>query len=490
MSIEAGTRLADRYRLLGRIGMGGMGSIWRAVDEVLDREIAVKVVAAQLSDDPEFALRFRREAKAAARLDHPHIAHVYDYGEIDLDGRGVQYLVMELLTGRTLADRLRDGPMSWRDAVAIGSQVASALAAAHRRGVVHRDVTPGNIMLTAMGAKVLDFGVSTIAGETAMTAAGRTLGTPAYLAPERLRGRADSAGGRPGEVAIASGPPVDVYSLGAVLVHTVTGRTPYEGSWSEQAHAHVHSPPPAVTGVPGEFARVLHACLDKDPASRPSADAVAARMRELIGESGRAAPLPPAAVMPPSSRPPDPTRVLPAQSGPPDATRVMPAYGETGHAGSRRTRDTSRIAAWVALLAATVIAVLVAANLLTRPSDDQSGTVSEPELPQQESPGPAEQPPAESDEMTIADVLDDVRTIAEDAVATGDMSIRSALELGRLLERAVNEMRQEDFRDAEKALEDAADRLAKRMENGEVSKEVYAEINDLVGLIAERVAEQ
>src|SRR5689334_16527034 len=146
--------LAGRYRLVERLGAGGMSVVWRGYDEVLGRPVAVKVLAAELVSDAELRGRVRREARAAARLSHPNITNVYDYGERD---DGTPYVVMELVDGQSLAQRMASGPLPWRTAVRVAAQVASALAAAHAQGLVHRDVTPANVMLSRSGVKVVDF---------------------------------------------------------------------------------------------------------------------------------------------------------------------------------------------------------------------------------------------------------------------------------------------------------------------------------------------
>ncbi|MEK8105933.1 protein kinase [Micromonospora sp. M12] len=158
-------RLHDRYVLHERIGLGGMSEVWRGDDEVLGRPVAIKVLAGQFATDPQLRATIQREARAAARLTHPHVTQVYDYAEATLSGGVVvPYLVMELVEGHNLADRLRTGPLPWPEAVRVAGQIAAALAAAHRIGVVHRDVKPGNVMLTDTGAKVLDFGIAALGG--------------------------------------------------------------------------------------------------------------------------------------------------------------------------------------------------------------------------------------------------------------------------------------------------------------------------------------
>lgn len=250
--------LGGRYRLVERLGAGGMSVVWRAFDEVLGRPVAVKVLAARLAGDRAFRHRIRTEAQASARLLHPHITNVYDYGEQD----SVPYVVMELVDGESLADRLRSGAaLPWPEAVTLGRQVAEALAAAHARGVVHRDVTPGNVMLTPVGAKVVDFGISALVGEQDAGEDGALLGTPAYLAPERLDGGAVS-------------PASDVYALGLLLYRCLAGRLPWPAtSRVEMLRAHLYAEPetlPPVAGLPAGIAELTARCLAKRPADRPT----------------------------------------------------------------------------------------------------------------------------------------------------------------------------------------------------------------------------
>src|SRR5262245_24871838 len=186
-------RLLDgRYRLIDPIAHGGTAEVWRAHDEKLARPVAIKLIDARAN-----AARVQEEARALARLSHPHIANVYDYGARDDQA----YVVMELVEGRPLADVLTDGPLPWPEAVNYCGQAAAALAAAHGRGLVHRDVTPANLMLTVSGVKLIDFGLSAVEGQPEADADGGLRGTPAYVAPERLRDRVVA-------------PAADVYSLG------------------------------------------------------------------------------------------------------------------------------------------------------------------------------------------------------------------------------------------------------------------------------------
>src|SRR2546430_9827210 len=179
--------LGDRYRLVERLGGGGMSVVWRAYDEVLGRPVAVKVLAGEAVDSASRDW-MRAEAQVAARLSHPHITGVHDYGEAQTAaGERLPYVVMELVAGPTLAERIGAGGLPVGTALLIGAQVGAARAAAHARGLVHRDVKPGNVLLSPAGAKVVDFGIAAVAGDRGgLPASGIVWGTPAYLAPERL----------------------------------------------------------------------------------------------------------------------------------------------------------------------------------------------------------------------------------------------------------------------------------------------------------------
>ncbi|MGW1062479.1 protein kinase domain-containing protein [Micromonospora rubida] len=321
-----GLRLHDRYVLRERIGLGGMSEVWRADDEVLHRPVAVKALAGQPAADPQLRATIQREARAAARLTHPHVTQVYDYGEATLAGGAVlPYLVMELVDGHSLADRLTTGPLPWPEAVRMAGQVAAALAAAHRIGVVHRDVKPGNVMLTGTGAKVLDFGIAALAGPRHPLAGPSSgysgelmMGTPAYFAPERM----------------APGPPdpaSDVYALGAVLYRALTGGAPLPvQTWEDAVEVHARRmpvPPLRVTGLPPDVAALTLACLDADPARRPTTAELAAR----LGAAPPAEPptallpvVPPTASYPPTSYPPTSYPPTLIDRAGPRATRVTP----------------------------------------------------------------------------------------------------------------------------------------------------------------------
>jgi protein kinase-like protein len=307
-------RIAGRYRLIEKLGTGGMSVVWRGYDEILGRSVAVKVLSPRFAGDQTFRDRLRQEALAAARLCHPHITGIFDFGEAPINERlTVPYVVMELNDGESVAARIgRQGALGWREAVTIAAEVASALATAHARGVVHRDVTPANVMLTGSGAKVVDFGISAVVGQRDAAADGSLLGTPAYLAPERLGGA---------QVAAAT----DVYALGLLLYRALTGRLPWPAeNTTEALRAHLYADPEPVPDLPGLPPAVSELCLRllaKNPAERPGAAEVARALSVTVGMQpiippisireagaptvrGAATAVPPGRIRVPLSRPP------------------------------------------------------------------------------------------------------------------------------------------------------------------------------------------
>ncbi|MET7751683.1 serine/threonine-protein kinase [Micromonospora sp. NPDC005367] len=380
-------RLHDRYVLRERIGLGGMSEVWRADDEVLGRSVAVKALATELAADPELRATIRREARAAARLTHPHVTRVYDYGEATLPGgEVVPYLVMELVDGHNLADRVAGGPLPWPEAVRTAGQVASALAAAHRMGVVHRDIKPGNVMLTETGAKVLDFGIATLAGPH-HPLAGQTaellMGTPAYVAPERL----------------SAGPPdpaSDVYALGALLYRTLTGRPPLPvQTWEDAVEVHQRHrpvPPLQVPGLPADIADLVLSCLAADPAWRPSAAQLANRFGAVPAD-------PPTAVLNNSPADPATAALRPSSAGRATvASAQAPTLIDEPPSAPRRAvpapRRRSR-SPFAAIMAAALVLVFALGVMLALDNDrgtpSAAGTASA--TPQSPSASAAPEPP-------------------------------------------------------------------------------------------------
>ena len=274
MTVEPGSRLGP-YEIVSRVGAGGMGEVFRARDNRLERNVAIKVLPPALAGDAQFRLRLEREAKTVSQLNHPHICQIYDVGESS-EGFG-SFLVMELLEGETLADRLARGPLPFSDVLRYGAQIAEGLVAAHRAGIVHRDLKPGNIMLTKSGAKLLDFGLaksgttspSALVSGTAFSGAtehrpltqeGTIIGTFQYMAPEQLEGHDADAR-------------TDIFAFGAVLYEMVTGKRAFQGKTKTSLIAAiVDRDPPPITQfqplTPPAFERVVRTCLEKDPNDR------------------------------------------------------------------------------------------------------------------------------------------------------------------------------------------------------------------------------
>jgi serine/threonine-protein kinase len=275
--------LAGRYRLEGPVAHGGVGEVWRATDLVLGRPVAVKLLRAEYAQHPEVLARFRAEARHAGSVSHPGIAQVYDYGE---DGAAASpYLVMELVDGPSLARVLAAGPLTPAHAMDVLAQAAAGLQAAHAAGLVHRDVKPGNLLVSPSGqVKITDFGIAHAAWSAPLTLTGALVGTPAYLAPERVMG------------GLAT-PASDLYSLGVVGYQCLTGTVPFEGIPHEVTAAHRHRTlPPLSPAVPAGVAELVLDLTAQDPAARPaSAGEVAVRAGRLRDAlAGRPTAAPPA----------------------------------------------------------------------------------------------------------------------------------------------------------------------------------------------------
>jgi serine/threonine-protein kinase len=260
-----GVALGDRYRLVSRIAVGGMGEVWQAHDESLARDVAVKVLREEFAGDEGFLERFRTEARNCAQLSHPNIAQLFDYGEQD----GSAFLVMELILGEPLSDLLdREPVLPTRRLLPILAETARALHAAHVAGVVHRDVKPGNIILSRAGrVKITDFGISTATGRIPMTDSGMVMGTAQYLSPEQAIGKAATAQS-------------DIYALGIVAYEAIVGHRPFTGPTAvDIAVAHVNTPvPPLPADVDPELAALVMRMLAKDPEERPRSAASLARV--------------------------------------------------------------------------------------------------------------------------------------------------------------------------------------------------------------------
>ncbi|SNS56843.1 serine/threonine protein kinase [Geodermatophilus pulveris] len=329
--VEPGRRsVGERYELAQLIAAGGMGQVWRGTDVLLGRPVAVKVLRSEYTGDPTFRARFRAEAQHAAALSHPHIAAVFDYGETEAtDGSGetLAYLVMELVEGRPLSALLQqDGRLPAAATLALLEQAASALAEAHRVGLVHRDVKPGNILVRDDGSvKITDFGIAWSAGSVPLTRTGQVIGTPQYLAPEVAEGR-------------HALPASDVYALGLVGYECLTGHPAFDGANAVTiALKQVREDPdPLPDDLPGGLRTLIRRALVKDPAARiPDGAAFVAAVDDV--RAGRLQPEPP----------PTLTAVRP---GPPTGRHRAPGDAAGASAAGHRRRLAAVLVPVVTLL--------------------------------------------------------------------------------------------------------------------------------------------
>lgn len=351
-----------------RIAVGGMGEVWAGVDTVLGRTVAIKFLREELVDTPGFLTRFRAEARHTAALAHPGIAAVYDYGEETKDdGACVAYLVMELVDGRPLSEILHErGALPVDMALSVLSQTADALHAAHARGVVHRDVKPGNLLVLDDGkVKVTDFGVARAIDSTAITQIGQVVGTARYLSPEQASG---------GAVTPAS----DLYSLGVIGYEMLAGHPPFAAdNPAALAMAHAHQPPPPLPAhVPEPVRASIERALSKDPAQRPAdARAFAAELHQLR------------AALPTGTASEAPTRVMDVGEGPRTAIMPIGVVRRVGGAGvgggalgvARHISEARRQRRWIVVTA--IVAVLVLALAFAQRGVDDLPRVVPTSLP-------------------------------------------------------------------------------------------------------------
>ncbi|MFF3854283.1 protein kinase [Micromonospora sp. NPDC002575] len=510
-------RLHDRYVLRERIGLGGMSEVWLADDDVLHRPVAVKALAAQLAADPHLRATIQREARAAARLTHPHVTQVYDYGEAALGGGTVvPYLVMELVEGRSLADRLASGPLPWPEAVRLAGQVAAALAAAHRIGVVHRDIKPANIMLTESGAKVLDFGIAALPGPPQPRTGPHQprvgphqprvgphqprvgpgdepmMGTPAYFAPERFG---------PGPPDPAS----DVYALGALLYRALAGRAPLPvQTWADAIEAHTQRrqvPPLRVPGLPPDVAALTLACLNADPARRPTAAQLARRFGSTPATqpaagtrpAGASAPTRPA-VPTPTEHPPTlidraGTWAAPARPGrspvpvlpPVPMAERLPA-AEPVRRAPRGPGQGNRllgvlVAAGMALLV-VVVALLALDDGAPDPPSGSPKTVAPADEQPADPPPSAAAPPttARPWPVTLRQLAAEFTALIDEAQARGDIDRKTADKL----REEVAELDRGKLKDRAKHLRKLHEEIAEAAERDRIGAETAARLRELL----------
>ena len=367
MNPKIGATLSGRYTLTERIAAGGMGEVWAAIDTVLGRAVAVKLLHPALSQESDFVERFRAEARHTASLHHPNIATVFDYGEDD----GTAYLVMELVVGQPLSQIIAErAPLSAQETVSILVQAATALEAAHRGGVVHRDIKPANILITPDGtAKLTDFGIARAIDAAPLTQTGQVLGTAQYLSPEQALGHGATASS-------------DIYSLGVVGYEMLTGERPFDsGTAVATALAHVNqAPPPLPVTIPTGVRDVIDAALAKDPADRPSSAAAMAKAlgmpdATLAPDAGSAT----AAVTATAPTAAAPTPTTPVGVIGPVSTQVMPALTRAMPTQTTSTQPPGR-SPWlpgrrpVWLLTAALAAVALGALAVFALSGGDAGT--------------------------------------------------------------------------------------------------------------------
>jgi serine/threonine-protein kinase len=331
--------LGNRYELLLPLASGGMGRVWRARDTRLERPVAVKVLRQELTGDATFRARFRAEAQHTAALHHPNIASVFDYGELEVDGECLAYLVMELVEGEALSTLLeREGRLDPARTLDVLRQTAAALAAAHAAGLVHRDVKPGNVLVGNDGSvKIADFGIAWSASSVPLTGTGQVVGTAHYLSPEQAEGAKAS-------------PASDVYALGAVAYECLAGRRAFDGENSVQIALRQirEQPAPLPADVPSGIRAVVERAMAKDPALRYVDGAALREAVEAV------ATVSPTVAVAPSV--PAPTATFPAPTGVFPAPSVSPALGPRW----LPRRPAAQVLAGV-LAAFAVVAVLVGA---------------------------------------------------------------------------------------------------------------------------------
>lgn len=358
-----GELVGGRYRLTAPLGRGAMGQVFRATDERLRRDVAVKIVDLTATTDRTVPERFHREAVATAQLNHANIVTIFDTGADDRSA----WLVMELLAGRPVSQVIRDeGPLPEARAVAIAQKVAQALVATHAIGVVHRDIKPANIMVSGSQVTLLDFGIAqvTLDAEAHLTAPATTIGTAAYMSPEQAQGR---------RAAAAS----DIYALGGVLVVMLTGQPPYPGDNAVQvASRHISEPPVSVRsrrpGVSPTLDDLVLRMMAKEPSARPTAAIVAQALGHLSHNPGAAhtailpaaaaavaAPVATAILPAATAHLPPATTVLPAAVPPPSAHRSTTHPDAPGPARAPAGQPFRTAAMWIGVLVAAILVFMV-----------------------------------------------------------------------------------------------------------------------------------
>ncbi|MFL5846506.1 MAG: serine/threonine-protein kinase [Solirubrobacteraceae bacterium] len=426
--------LPDRYRALRHIATGGMAAVYAAADEVLGREVAIKLLSPALAVDESARERFQREARAAARVgDHPNVVTVYDIGETNGDPPAA-FIVMELLAGPTIHERLRSGEaIPHTLALRWLGEVAAALDTAHAHGIVHRDVKPANLLLDANGTlKVADFGIATLATDSSLTKTGQVVGTAAYFSPEQALGKPATAAS-------------DRYALAVLAYELLTGQRPFPpGPPAAQALARVDSEPPTATsvapGLPNEVDDVLCRGMARDPDQRPATAAqLVAELHDALGPTattGKAVPVPVPETEVVRQRTPRPPRASTPPPPPPSRPRPAPAAATGGRPGRSRAGVIAAIAALLLLVGAGAAAILsgggddpeqqasTTASTTKKPAAKQKTTTTDPATtaaptPAASKPKPTPKPAAAPTGGVPADASA-IQASAHQALAGGD----------------------------------------------------------------------
>ncbi|KRF33261.1 serine/threonine-protein kinase [Yonghaparkia sp. Soil809] len=413
MRPTSGLTFGGRYQLLSRIAIGGMGEVWQATDLVIGRTVAIKILKDEYLGDPGFLERFRAEARHAALVNHEGIANVYDYGEEE----GSAFLVMELVPGEALSTVLeRERVLSTDQVLDIVAQTASALHAAHQAGLVHRDIKPGNLLITPDGrVKITDFGIARIADQVPLTATGQVMGTVQYLSPEQASGHPAS-------------PSTDVYSLGIVAYEALAGRRPFTGeSQVAIAMSHINDQPPELpVTVPEPVRNLVFSAIAKKPDQRPASAqhfaraAQALRRGDVAGATAIVAGIGGVAAAAAATAA---TRVMPSAAD--GATRVMPstagaagasATTETTTTENRRSPWTWPLIALIGLLLVLIVGALIA--IFVAPNDeDPAGTPSPTPTVTTPSTSPSATPTPEAIIITEEEWVGLTRAAVEDKIA-------------------------------------------------------------------------
>lgn len=416
MRPTSGLTFGGRYQLSNRIAIGGMGEVWQASDLVIGRTVAIKILKDEYLGDPGFLERFRAEARHAALVNHEGIANVFDYGEEE----GSAYLVMELVPGESLATILeRERVLPTDRVLDIVAQTASALHAAHSAGLVHRDVKPGNLLITPDGrVKITDFGIARIADQVPLTATGQVMGTVQYLSPEQASGNPAS-------------PATDVYSLGIVAYEALAGRRPFTGeSQVAIAMAQINDTPADLPVTVAEPVRnLVMSCLAKKPEDRPASAAHLSRAANSLrrGDVGAAAAAVPAVL----SGTVDPGVPIDTQA----ATRVLPSAAPVGGAAGPSMTSTRQRNPWTwPLIALIGILLLVLAGtliaLFAQPSTAPEEPSTSPSVSEEPSPSPSPSTSPSPDMVTVNAEEYIGMTESEVRTALGDLGLAVTVQTG------------------------------------------------------------